>query len=384
MNQNQKPFEQKHHENLNPEVHWTRQLYREYEEIVWYYKAPLKLPVIQIADLKSRWGQWDPFFRTITLSRNLITQHSWDVVLEVLKHEMAHQYVSEVLKAPDDNTHGELYKEACEELGVAGWASKATGEIPEVIPTLRERVLNPEDERLLARAEKLLALAQSGNEHEALLAMQRVRELYTKHDLERLRASKRGTMDSLIICRKRLRMEPHEAMIYTILNEHFFVRVVHTSLFHAVDLKKYKAAELLGTRENLLMAEYVFYFLLKQCELLWKEHQKSTGTSARLKRSYQLGVLHGFSEKLSHQGVQAKVSQDLGMTLAESKALIAQAKVEIQDYVGHRFPRIATRSQRSPRVDGATFSRGQSAGRSINLHRGVTSGIRRFGGFLDR
>ena len=367
----------------DPTLHWTRQLYREFEEIAWYHKVSLRPPVIQIEDLVSRWGQWDPFFRSITLNKRLILEHSWDVVLEILKHEMAHQYVTEVLLCQADNTHGDAFGEACRRLGVAPWAAKAGGVIPKEIPSLRERVMTGDDERLLLKAEKLLALAQSGNEHEAVLAMQRVRELYAKYDIERLRANRSGVMDSLIICRHRKKNEPHEAMIYALLNEHFFVKVVHTSLYFAPDQTKYKAAELLGTRQNLLMSEYVFHFLLRQCERLWLTHKKATRCSGRLRRSYLLGVLHGFSEKLSAQAIQSKVAGDLGITALESKALVVLRNRELDDYVETRFPRLATSSRRSARVDHDMYARGKVAGQSITIHRGVTSGKAGFGGFLS-
>lgn len=362
---------------------WTKQLYREFEEINWYHKLTLRPCVIQITDLGKRWGQWDPFFRTITINRTLITDHSWDIVLEILKHEMAHQYVSEVFGRPDDNTHGDVFEAACRNVGVAVWAAKATGELPETIPTLRERVLSQDDERLLQKVEKLLALAGSANEHESLLAMQKVRELYTKHNFDRLRAHRAGDMDSLIICRQRKKMEPHESMIYSILNESFFVKVVHTSLYDAKACVKYKAVELLGTRENLLMAEYVFYFLLQQCDSLWKDHKKKSQCDGRLRRSYQLGILHGFSEKLSSQATQHKVAQDLGLSHGETTALVKQDRKELNDFVAIKYPRLSSKSRGQARVDGGMFAAGKSAGKSINLHRAVTGKSSRFGGFLS-
>lgn len=371
------------HQDIDLTALWTRQLYREFEEINWYHKIKLKPCVIQIAELGKRWGQWDPFFRTITLSARLITDHSWDVVLEILKHEMAHQYVSEILGLPNDNTHGQAFEEACAAVGVSGWAAKASGDLPEQIPTLRERVLSEEDEKLLQKVEKLLALAQSTNEHEALLAMQRVRELYTRHNLDRLRSNRSGNMDSMIICRQRKKVESHEAMIYSILNESFFVKVIHTSLFDAKACQKYKAVELLGSRENLLMAEYVFYFLLQQCETLWREHKKITRLDGRYRRSYQLGILHGFSEKLAAQPVQAKVAKDLGISEGQSKALVLQDRRELDDFVARKYPRLGSKSRGRARVDGETFAAGKSAGHSINLHRAVAGKSGRFGGFLS-
>jgi hypothetical protein len=333
--------------------------------------------------MPSAWGKWDPFFRTITLARRLITGHSWDVVLEILKHEMAHQYVTEKLGETIDTAHGETFKEACRRLGVAAWAARATGDIPEVIPTLRERVLSKEDERLLERVEKLLSLAQSSNEHEALLAMERVRELYAKHNLIKIKqAQSADSMDSLFLTRRKKKTEPTEAKILSILNDHFRVKVIHTHLYDARAYERHKAAEILGRRENILMAEFVYHFLSQQCESLWTAHKKSTRCPGTLRRSYQLGVLSGFDQKLSRARPMTDSSLvGTGVSLSEVTALQEIAASEIDDFLAARYPRISKKSWGGGRVDSGTFASGQTAGRRLNLNKPVT-GTSRFGGYL--
>ena len=67
--------------------------------------------------------------------------------------------------------HGNAFQAACLRLGVAEWARLASGELPQQIPSWRDKLLSKDEERLLKRAEKLLALAASTNEYEATLAM---------------------------------------------------------------------------------------------------------------------------------------------------------------------------------------------------------------------
>ena len=50
-----------------------------------------------------------------------------------------------------------------------------------------QSTLSQEETRLLSRAEKLLSLANSSNEFEAQSAMQKVHEMYQKHNLENLK-----------------------------------------------------------------------------------------------------------------------------------------------------------------------------------------------------
>src|SRR6266581_4577094 len=80
---------------------WTDRLYREYEDILYQFNVRLPKVLIRIEPLSSDWGHWDPETRAITLAQRLIQNHSWDVVLEVLRHEIAHQLADERLGCRD-------------------------------------------------------------------------------------------------------------------------------------------------------------------------------------------------------------------------------------------------------------------------------------------
>jgi hypothetical protein len=348
---------------------WVRQLYREYDHLVFRYRLKLKPPVIQVTDLASRLGQWDGLLRVLTISRRLIETHPWDLVLEILKHEMAHQMVDECLGG--GGGHGPRFKLACERLGVAPWAASATGELPSEIPKWRDRSLSEEEERLLRRVEKLLALAASTNEHEAALAMQRVREIYDKYNLEQVRSARQATLVYSVITRKKQRMSRPEALIFSILAEHYFVRVVHGTTFEARDGREYAMAELLGTRENVLMAEYVYGFLWAQIHLLWDNFQARTKASGRKKSSYLIGVLIGFRDKLRRS--QTELEQTAGRPSSrELTALVAVADREVEQFVKTRHPRLSTTGRTTLRGDEALFRAGRAEGEKLTLHRAVT------------
>ena len=363
---------------------WVVQLYREHAEIALYHRIVYKPTIIKIVETKSAWGQWDPFLRTISLSKRLIREHSWDVVLEILKHEMAHQYVTDCMGLVNETAHGISFKVACERVGVAPWAARATGEIPEIIPTLRERVLSREDERLLDRVAKLLSLAQSTNEHEALLAMERVRELYAKHNFAKLRQSDSAeAMDSMFVTRHKKKTDATETKILSILSSHFRVCVIHTHLYDSKVCTRFKAAEIMGRRENILMAEFVYHFLAQQCGSLWVAHKKLTKCPGSRRRSYQLGILAGFNNKLVQtQKLDEVASTALGMTSKEVMALIKMDKSEIDTFVGMRYPRISNKSWGTGSVDRESFESGQTAGRSLNLNKPMAKS-ESFGGFLS-
>lgn len=349
---------------------WTEQLYREYQKICEYYRVHLRRPLITIQDLGRRWGTWDSSLRKISLHERLIEDHSWDIVLEILKHEMAHQFVEEIYGVKNE-LHGEVFQNACARLGVAAWAAKATGELPEYIPTLKERSVTVEEERLLRRAEKLLSLATSANEHEALLAMQKVQEIYARFNLERVIEKKKTDPTYIVINRKRKKISQVESMIFNILNQHFFVRVIYTSLYDAKDACSYKVVELLGTGENLQIAEYVYDFLWRKVHQLWEDFQMAERKTRSAKMSYMMGVLTGFNEKLKANLDLSKVASEFNVKSAECRSLIKLHDRHLDDYVRQRFPHLTSRSWGSGLSDPESYHHGIEHGRAINLHKGV-------------
>jgi hypothetical protein len=350
---------------------WIGRLYSEYDRILFQYRLRLATPVIRIQPLISVWANWNPAGRAITLAERLIDDHPWDIVIDILKHEMAHQLVDEGPggRAPQEGPHGARFQEACRRLGVPSWAAAATGTLPLEIPNWRDNALAPEEQRLLERVDKLLALAQSTNEHEAALAVERVRELYAKYNLERIRSGATSTHVHCVINQKRRRIPAEESVIFSILNAHFMVRAVFNGLYDARDLCEYKVVELMGTRENVLMAEYVYYFLLKQLEILWREYRLRTSQPATMRRSYMLGALEGFRKKLT-ASAEAEAGGDIAASQS-TRALLRRADQQLDKFVAMRFPRLSTRSLGGGRHYRDSFNDGVTDGASITLHRGV-------------
>lgn len=362
---------------------WTIRLYQEYDALLYQYRLSIRKALITVADLKNQWGTWTPLTRTITISRRLIELHPWDVVIEVLKHETAHQIAFELFKA--EKPHGEEFSRACKILGLKGWAAQASGEIPDEIPHWKDRVMTEEEERLMRKVEKLLSLATSSNEHEALLAMQRVREIYAKYQLDCLRDNDRRQYEYLVINRKRKRIDAVESLIYAILVEHFFVKVIYSTTYDAEAFCEYKVAEILGSKENVLMAEYVFHFLLSRTKALWESYKDASDyTSVQIKNSYTLGVLTGFRTKLRQQSSDHQAAPASGFSQNETKSLMLLEANQLNSFVASRFPRLSNRSRSGSYVDKTTFSKGEADGRRITLNKGLSNHMGNRGLFLGK
>jgi len=357
--------------NAGAQLHqiWTERLYREYDNILFQYRVTLRRPVIQLEPLPGRWGTWDPLTRHLTLSSRLLDAHPWNAVLEILKHEMAHQLVTDVFGA--DHTHSAHFAHACKVLRVADWAARATGDIPDTVSQWKDRVLTAEEEKLLRRVEKLLSLAASSNEHEALLAMQRVQELYTRYNLDRLHDRRSSTMVSLTMPLRKKRIDRLDSMLCSILQEHFMVRIIYGRLFDARDLCEYRTADLLGTRENVLMAEYVYHFLWQKLRSLWEEYQTRTGTPGRARQDYMLGVLSGFRKKLEQGKAEVLKTASSHRTTGETTALVKLGQKELEAFVEQQFPRLKTRRWSATYRDADSYAAGVEEGHRIVLQRGI-------------
>lgn len=347
------------------------ELFREHESICWHYKVGLSRPIIEISNAKKQWGSWDVDLRIMRISGDLIKRYSWDVTVNVLKHEMAHQIVTDLFNTNDG--HGGLFQAACKMIGLPEEFRGAGGDLSRKIIDFRDQDTYPQNGRMLDKVRKLLSLAQSQNENEAYLAMKKANEFIEKYNIDRLERNRSSKYVCAIIDHKKKRIENYQRRIGTILREHFFVDVVYSRLYDPAAFETYRTIELLGTVENVLIAEYVYYFLLNRLEALWKINKAKKGIpGSRNKRSYRLGVLEGFKDKLDRQAKIRKSRYGLDDTEGRTtSALICAEDKILEEFKRMRFPRLYYYRSRGATIDPLTFQAGISDGRRLNIHKGI-------------
>lgn len=315
-----------------------------------FFRFRLLRPAFRLCDSSSRLGCWHREERCLEISRSLLLQHGWGVVVEVLKHEMAHQYVDEVLGAIDERAHGPTFTAVCAERGIdaraAGLPVSAAGPRP-----------------VLERVAKLLALAESPNEHEAQAAMNAARRLMLKYNLSELSSAAERNYSFRHLGQPTGRVSEAERVLANILGDHFFVDCIWVPVWRASEGKRGSVLEVCGSLDNLEMAEYVHSFLMHTAEALWREHkrgQKIRGNRDR--RAYVAGVMVGFRDQLREQ------------TRRDAKeGLVWVGDPELGDYFRQRHPRIRWTRHASSRGSEA-HQQGRQAGQQIVLHRGVRQG----------
>ena len=354
---------------------WVQQLYREYDAIIYHFGLPVMRAVLHIAPLTRHWGQWDPRTRSITLATQLVEGHGWDVVIEVLKHEMAHQWAS--LHAPNEAPHGAAFAKACGMLGVAAWAAACCGDLPVSCAPGEHRRVSDEEQRLLDKVEKLLNLATSSNEHEAGLAMQRARQILARYNLERTSVPAQSTLTYAVVHRRRRRTCRIESMVVAMLVEHFHVQAVHTTLFDREHLCEFRAVELLGEHRHVALAEYVYHFLMHTVQTLYDQYRRQHREVKCHRQAYMIGVMLGFGEKLSTDDSSAAAAPS-----AQQRALTRVVVQQLRAYVQTRHPKLSRRSLRGGRLDAQALHAGKKAGQRIVLNRAISGQPTRRGRLL--
>ncbi|MBL8626060.1 MAG: DUF2786 domain-containing protein [Myxococcales bacterium] len=315
------------------------------------FKNRLKPPMLVLADTSTRLGQWTRAGRRLELSRPMLIARPWPEVVSVLLHEMAHQYVDEVLAAHHEDPHGPTFQEVCEARGIDARAHGAP------VPVAGSAA--PID-RTLDKIRKLLALAGSANQHEAELAMRTAHELMLRHNLDGVP----GQRDYQVrhVGDPTVRRTTAESLIAGILAEFFFVKVLQIPVYLPLLGRSGHTYELTGTAPNLDMAEHVYEFLRATAERLWQANRNDARVkSGHDRMRYQAGVIQGFHDKL---GAQAGALAGTG--------LIWIADADLDAFHRRRNPRIVHKRRRL-RIDGA-HAAGREAGRRIVLSKPITRG----------
>jgi hypothetical protein len=276
-----------------------------------------------------------------------VLEHPWGSVVEVLKHEMAHQYVFEVLKVADGPAHGPVFQRVCDRLAIDG---RARG-LPDAAPS--------EDDRIVRRIKRLLALAESDNEHEAQAAASAAQRLMLKYNIELLEAGPRG-YGFRQIGHAKARTPAHEKQVAGILAAHFFVEAVWVPAFDVRTSTRGWVLELCGTAENLEIAAYVHGFLLETADRLWARHRREANTGNKDRRRYLLGVMMGLRGEAREEHEAAV--QEEGLVWVGDRGL--------DKFVKQRHPHLVTTHGSPIAMDGALAS-GRAAGREIVLHKPI-------------
>jgi hypothetical protein len=315
-------------------------------------------PFFSLRDMKRKWGYWSSKKREICLSRNLVFEHCWASVREVLLHELAHQFAEEVLGADDEPPHGPAFERACDLLRANPRASGNCRALDERIP---HGSVNPED-KLLIRVKKLMALARSKNQHEAEAAMAKAHELIKKYNVDLLAKDENRDFVSFFLGQPALRHFREDYALSNLLQDFYFVYGIWVPAYVLDKGKMGRVLEISGTIQNLKIACYVHDFVQRFIDFQWNNYKKDKRLNRYRKTDFAVGIIEGFRSKLELQ-VPNKTKKTLALIELEDPLL--------EKYVSYKYPRTGKMKLEALRSDKAVLNDGIDIGKELVIYRGI-------------
>jgi hypothetical protein len=321
------------------------------------FAKTLKVPTLNLHKGESRLGYWAKRERIISISEDTILTKPWYKVLMVLQHEMAHQFIDEVMNCPESQPHGELFKSVCTKFGIEQEDETEIQQLAKESP-------------VIDKIRKLLSLAQSSNVNEAENAMKLANELMLKWNVKHIVQSKKrkfkyiqlGLPGNVSLLKK---------MISQILTDFFFVETIWVNSYNANSMKNGRVLEVCGNSENLEIASYVYDYLNTVAQIQWSEYKIMNKGANR--SNYQYGLMLGFHEKLKDQ-------QEINH---EEKSLIWMGDPLLDEYFRKRHPRVRKMGSSSLRRHEQSLNDGLTDGKKIVISKGIVQNENK-GRFLSR
>ena len=350
----------------------------------------IKPATLRLVKSQTNMGTWNPNTRIISLNMKLFNDYSWQEIIEVLKHELAHQLQWEHFGyklSSHDGAHGKLFQQACEMIAVAQWARGARAHIDPKIPTLEELCADTHSPWEI-KIKKLLNLSQSSNEHEARLALEKARELSQKNHLWCLdHLDSHPQIHSHSISLNTKRRTAFHVFLAKILGEFFDVRPIFSYEWSTTRHCDLLVLDLIGHPKELLMADYVYHYLMNSFAQLWQQRkqylldQPTPPQSLRVaKSSYYQGLMNGFYSSLKNQhnttDETAKTARTHPPTttsqeassLAKTATLAEQYNYLLDEFIKKKYPKSYTRTCRSRlRINLQEVKAGQKHGVGISV-----------------
>ena len=292
-------------------------------------------------------GRWDPARRTITLSELLLEGRRWHLLVSTLKHEIAHQVVSELFGGPPDSAHGPLFARACALLGISPAATATAAELQE----------QREEPRIVRTIRRLLALSSSPNRHEAEAALVKAQELALKYNVSLAEAPERRRYAHRLLDRPRKRWPSYS---WTILHTCEQLHQVHHIRWRLGSGEA--VVELTGVPENLDLAEYAYHYLVYAGELEWQRYRRRHELKNNRKRlAFLLALYAAFDERLARQRQE----------LVASQALVLHPDRELMAFYRRRHPHIRSGSHCSHLDHPDAGAAGARAGSRLQITPGL-------------
>jgi hypothetical protein len=217
---------------------------------------------------------------------------------------------------------------------------------------------------IIEKIQKLLALANSSNEHEAKLAAERATALLTKYNLSMQDvAVEERDYEAIHFMGVSARMQMEQKYLFSILMEHFFIKVVVGKRFNPKLGKTVRVWSFFGQKHNVEVARYVYAFLDVTFHNLY-EYYAAMPEAARgktIRNSFYMGLSAGIRSQLKE--TQVKVQEEAGLVVVPDAGL--------QDFMDDTVGKTRKLPTTSVSINRDAYATGVEEGKNIRIARGL-------------
>lgn len=239
---------------------------------------------------------------------------------------------------------------------------------------------------LVEKIAKLLRLANSDNEHEADLALERAQKLATQYNIDLaaiqiyegdkkpLEKIEKQTVD-LQTARKSITQQS----VSRILINHFGIRLLYSGGRHSG-----MRLIFIGTKTDIELSIYLNNYLNSEFMRRWKKYyDKIPGVRLEERQSFIYGLEVGLGEKLENAKKKTETESfqaygDKATEISNQYALmVVNHKERLEEFIEEEFPNLRKAySARSTRHFNNSFESGKAEGRTINTNRVIGNSSR--------
>ncbi len=327
------------------------------------YRTRIRMPAFRLSDGTHPLASWTSAGYLMSFSRKFVFAEDWGSLVEVLRHEIAHQLAATLDGAEEETPHGPIFRKACHLLhadprATGSWGALRTG--------TSGATVTPQD-RLIRKVQLLMQLAGSENPHESAQAAAKANTLITKYNLDVLYNDEKRDFVSLFLGKPALRHSGSTVSITALLEAHYFVQVVWVSSYVLEKGKMGRVPEVSGTPPNVRIASYVFDYLHRYITSQWDHYRREVKVARNEKASFSLGLVDGFRKTLDRQKI--KTLQEYAETLP-GKNLMKREDARLKAYLGARYNRLRS-FRRASGVDPSAYSAGKKIGEKLVISKGI-------------
>jgi hypothetical protein len=313
------------------------------------YSYPIKTVIF---NNQTMLGYFDPHFYELGFHECLMHSNR-EQLQNIIRHELAH-YITFINYGDTVAPHGDEFRAFCKRIGWNEEVHKATTCLDDGIC-----LAQAEENSVLRKVQKLMALATSSNKHEAEQAMIKSQQLLLKHNIDLNNIE--NDEDEKIFLKRIMKQTKKNAKMRSIAQilETFFVNTVYNRR------EGFTYLEVVGNATNVEIAEYVANTLEHKLDTLWDQTKKQqTGLKGTIaKNSFFIGVAKGYCNKINFLKRQYDCNTSHALILIEKKLKDAEAMV---------YQRLSKSSSHASYCSKSSWL-GEQAGRELNINPAVNN-----------